>query len=175
MQRTQAVILRKCRVNYCGNCCKTGHWCCSFLVQTSSAATIFTPHSLGTNWLQPNHTRSMSVYDFELQYDKVSAVLPITQRKYCPYFWIPLVNRTTACIFRACFDVKVINEYQCHALLLFVSSLLECLHVFKGFINNASWLHRHCQWTAILCLQRSVCSNRLCPCICFYLNRNKHY
>jgi hypothetical protein len=51
------------------------------LMQTSSAATIFMPHSLGTNGMQLNHTRSMSLFDLEL-YDQASAVLPIIQRKY---------------------------------------------------------------------------------------------
>jgi hypothetical protein len=52
------------------------------LVQTSCVAIIFTPHSLGTNGLQLNHTRSMPLYDLEKQYDQAAAVLPIIQRKY---------------------------------------------------------------------------------------------
>jgi hypothetical protein len=54
MARAQAMILGNCRVNYCGNCWKTGHKCCSSLVQTCSVATTFTPHSLGANGLQFN-------------------------------------------------------------------------------------------------------------------------
>jgi hypothetical protein len=53
-----------------------------FLMQTSSGVVIFTSCSLGTNGLQLNHTHNMSLPDLELQYDQVSAVLPIIQRKY---------------------------------------------------------------------------------------------
>jgi hypothetical protein len=68
--------------------------CCLYLLQTSSGAVIFTPCSLGTNGLELNHTRSMSPSDLELQQDQVSAVLPITQRKYfntALTFWISFV------------------------------------------------------------------------------------
>jgi hypothetical protein len=63
-------------------------------VQTSSVVTIFMPHSLSTNG-QLNHTRSMSQSDLELQYDHVSAVMPIIQQKYSNIvltFWIPLIS-----------------------------------------------------------------------------------
>jgi hypothetical protein len=64
------------------------------LVQTCSVALIFTLNALGTNGLQLNRTRSMSLSDLELQYDQASAVLPIVQRKYSNSalaFWFPLV------------------------------------------------------------------------------------
>jgi hypothetical protein len=48
---------------------------CSFLVNTSIGAAIFTPRSLIRKEL---NTPS----DLELQYEQASAVLPITQRKY---------------------------------------------------------------------------------------------
>jgi hypothetical protein len=46
------------------------------------------------NGLQLNHTRSMPLFERELQYYQASAVLPITQRKYSNIaltFWISLV------------------------------------------------------------------------------------
>jgi hypothetical protein len=55
-------------------------------------------HSLGTNGLQMNQTRRMSLSDLELQYDQASAELPITQRKYSNIvltYLIPLINIAT--------------------------------------------------------------------------------
>jgi hypothetical protein len=49
------------------------------LVQTPSGAVIFMPCSLGTNGLQPYHTRSMSPSDLELQHNQVSVLLSVIQ------------------------------------------------------------------------------------------------
>jgi hypothetical protein len=63
--------------------------CCLSLVQTSSGAVIFTPHSLGINGLQLNHTRSMSPSHLELQHDHfLSSVANHTTKIFerCHYF-----------------------------------------------------------------------------------------
>lgn len=47
-----------------------------------SAATVFTPYTLGTDGQELNHTRSMSLSDLELQYGQASAVLPVTRQQH---------------------------------------------------------------------------------------------
>jgi hypothetical protein len=51
------------------------------LVQTSSGAVIFTPHSLSANG-QLNHIHNKPPSYLTLQYDQAAAMLPIIQQKY---------------------------------------------------------------------------------------------
>jgi hypothetical protein len=52
------------------------------LMQTSSAAVMFTPCSLDTNRLWLIHTQSTTLSGLELQYDQGWAVMSFTQYKY---------------------------------------------------------------------------------------------
>jgi hypothetical protein len=78
MKRAQAKILGNCRVTTAEIAAILGinvarPWCKPPVQQPSLRHT----HSA-----QVNYTRSMSLFDPELQYDQASAVLPIMQRKY---------------------------------------------------------------------------------------------
>jgi hypothetical protein len=74
--------------------------CCLSFVQTSSAAASFT-HS--TNWLQLNHTQSMSPSDLELQHDQASTCWQPQNKIFsCPY----ILNFLHTCL----------NVQACHTL-----------------------------------------------------------
>jgi hypothetical protein len=82
MRRAQARILEKSMVTIAEIAARLGIDFVSSVVQISGVATIFTSHSLGTNEIQLNHTRSMLLPDLELQYGQALAVLPVIQQKY---------------------------------------------------------------------------------------------